>query len=143
MEKIGFFILFLPGLLALGSKGNSVDPPQDLKIFKTLQIAQNVQNLDHSQVLVLLLVTLIFVVLFGMAMYLVVRRLIRIGRAYRELVTSGWIDEPDTHWREAEEPDLNMQIFTEQQWMLNQLLSLDHEDGDAHDFVDLPHEWWS
>ena len=143
MKKIGFFILFLPALDAYWSGGNAVDTPQDLSVIKAARVAQGINDLDHSQVLMLLLVTLIFVVLFVMAFCLVVRRLIRIGRAYRELVTSRWIDEPNTHWRNAEEHDLSMQIFTEQQCLLNQLLSLDHENGDAHDFVDLPHDWWS
>ncbi len=93
--------------------------------------------------LILLLVTLIFVVLFGLAVYLIVRRLIRIGRAYRELVSNGWIDEPDAHWRKAEETDLYMQILTEQQWLFNQFLSQGHEDADTHDLLDVSHDWWS
>jgi hypothetical protein len=143
MKKIGFFILFLPALDAYWSGGNAVDTPQDLSVIKAARVAQVINDLNHSQVLILLLVTLIFVVLFGLAFFLIVRRLIRIGRAYRQLVSSVRTDEPDVHWRKAEEPDLSMQIFTEQQWLLNQLLSQSHEDGDAHDFVDFPHDWWS
>ena len=129
MKKIGFFILFLPALDAYGSRGNAVDIPQDLSVIKAARVAQGINDLNHSQVLILLLVTLIFVVLFGLAVYLIVRRLIRIGRAYRELVSSRWIDEPDAHWRKAEEPDLNLAMFTEQQWLFNQFLSQGHEDA--------------
>ena len=144
MKKIGFFILFLPALDAYWSGGNAVvDTPLDLSIIKATRVTQGINDLNHGQVLILLLVTLIFVVLFGLAFFFIVRRLIRIGRAYRQLVSSVRTDEPDVHWRKAEEPDLSMQIFTEQQWLLNQLLSQSHEDGDAHDFVDFPHDWWS
>jgi hypothetical protein len=143
MKKIGFFILFLPALDAYWSGGNAVvDTPQDLSIIKAARFAQGINDLDHSQVLILLLVALIFVLLFGLAVFLIVWRLIRIGRAYRELVTSRWSDEPNTHWRKAEEPDLCLHMFTEQQWLLNQLLSQGYDDTDAHDFVDLPHDWW-
>lgn len=143
MKKIGFFILFLTGVKAYGSRGYMVDIPQDSMVYKTAQVAQSINNLNHSQVLILLLVTSIYILLFGMAVYHIVRRLIRIGRAYREFISSKWIDETDAHLRKAKEPDFSLAMFTEQQWLLNQLLSQDHEDGDAHDFADLPHDWWS
>ncbi len=40
MKKIGFFILFLPVMVAYGSRGNVVDIPQDLRVFKAAQVAQ-------------------------------------------------------------------------------------------------------
>jgi len=143
MKKIGFFILCLPALDTYWSGGNAVDTPQDLSVIKAAWVTQGINDLDHSQVLILLLVTLIFVVLFGMAVYLVIRRLIRIGREYRELVTSRWIDEPNTHWRKCEETNLYLQTLTEQQWLFNQFISQGHDDANTHDLLDLPHDWCS
>ena len=144
MKKIGFFILFLPALDAYWSGGNAVvDTPLDLSIIKAPRVAQGINDLNHSQVLILLLVTLIFVVLFGLAFFLIVRRLIRIGRAYRQLVSNGWIDEPEANWRKGEETDLYILALTEQQWLFNQFLSQSHDDADTHDLLDLPHDWWS
>ncbi len=120
MKKIGSFSLFLPALAAQG----------DI-------------NIIQSQVVILLLVTIIFVVIFGSAVFLIIWRLIRIGRAYRKLVSNGWIDEPFTHWRKGEETDLNMQTLIEQLWQFNQFLSQGHDDLDTHDLIDAPHDWWS
>jgi len=141
MNKIGFFSLFLPAVVAHGSIGNAVDNPQALSIIKAAQVAQGINDLYHSQVLIMLLVTLIFFVLFSLAVYLVVRRLIRIGRAYRRLVSSRWIDEPYAHSRKGEETDLYLQIPFEHQWLFNQFLSQGHDDANTHDLLDLPHEW--
>ena len=120
MKKSSFFSLFLPAL-----------------------VAQEIIDLNHSQVLILLLVTLILIVIFGLAVFLIVRRLIRIWGAYRELVSNGWIDEPEAHWRKGEETNLNLQTLTEQQWLFNQFLSQGYDDTDIHDLLDLPHDWWS
>ena len=143
MKKIGFFSLFLLALVAYGSKGYTMNTSQDLSVIKAARVAQGINDLDHSEVLILLLVTLTFVVLFGLAVLLIVRRLIRIGRAYRELVSNRWIDEPDAHWRKGEETDLYMQMHTEQQWLFYQFLSQGQDDTDTHDLLDLPHDWWS
>jgi hypothetical protein len=141
MKKIGLYILFLPVIVGYGSKVNSVDTSQDLLGFKVMQIDQSINDLSNSLVLILLLVTLIFVLLFGIAVCYVLQKLIRIGYAYREFISNRWIDEPDVHARKVEETDLNLAMFTEQQWELSELLSQGHEDGDSHDFVDLPHDW--
>ena len=143
MKKLGFFIQFLPVMVAYGSRGNVVAAPQDMRVFEAVQATQNTKDLDHNQILILLLVTLLFVLLFGMALYLIVRRLIRIGRAYRRLFSNVHIDYPDVHSRKAEKADLDLAMFTEQQWLLSQLLSQGYEDRDDHDFVDLPHDLWS
>ena len=141
MKKIGFFILFLPVMVDYESKGNAFDTSQALKVFMATKVDLGINNLDHSQVLILLLVGLIFVLLFGLAVFLIVWRLIRIGHAYRELVNSNWNDEPHNRWRKVGESDLSLGMFTEQQWLLDQLFWQNHEDGGAHDFVDLPHNW--
>jgi flagellar biogenesis protein FliO len=143
MKKIGGFILFLPVMVSYWSRGNVVDTPKDLRVFKVSLVAQSTNGLDHNQVLILLLVTLVFVLLFSMALYLIVRRLIRIARAYRRFVSNQWVDDLDVHSRKVEESDLNLGVFTEQQWLLNQLLTQGHEDADAHNFVDLPNDLWS
>jgi hypothetical protein len=108
--------------------------------FRT--VAQGIIDINNSQMLILL-VTFIFVVIFSLAVFLIVWKLIRIGRAYRKLVSNGWIDEPEANWRKGEETDLYMQALTEQQWLFNQFLSQSHDDADTHDLLDLPHDWWS
>jgi len=143
MKKIGLYILFLPVIVSYGSKVNSGDTSQDLRIFKVAQVAPIINNLDNDLILILLLITLIFVLLFGIAVCRVIQKLIRIRHAYREFISNRWIDEPDTHSRKTEDPDLNLGLFTEQQWLLSELLSQGLEDGDGHDFVDLPHDWRS
>jgi hypothetical protein len=143
MKKIIFFSLFIPVIVAYGSRGNLVDTPKDLRVIKSTQVAQNINELDHCLILILLLLALIFVALFVLSVFLIVRRLIRISRAYHKLITSGWIDESDVHLRKAGESNLNQGIFTEQLWLLSQLFSQGHENGDTHDFLDPPHDWWS
>ncbi|NJD60922.1 MAG: hypothetical protein C3F13_16540 [Anaerolineales bacterium] len=110
MKKIGFFILIIPVLVAYGSRGNAVGTAQAPRIFETTRTAQlanqGVSDISRAQTLILLLVTLAFAVLFVLAMYLIARRLIRIGRAYHEFVSSRWIDDPDAHSRKTEETDL-------------------------------------
>ena len=69
MKKIAFFIQFLPVMVAYGSRGNVVAVPQDLRVFKAAQVAQKMNNLDHSLVLILLLVTLVFVLIFSIVLY--------------------------------------------------------------------------
>jgi hypothetical protein len=143
MKKIGFFNLFIPVMVAYGSRGTVVDTQKDLRVIKATQVAQNINELDHSLILILLLLALIFAALFVLSVFFIVRRLIRIGRAYHKLITSGWIDESEAHLIKANESDLSFGMFTDQQWLLNQLFSQGHEDGDAHEFVDPPHDWWS
>jgi hypothetical protein len=143
MKKIAFFIPLLLVMVLYESKGNAEDIPQDLRVFKAAQVAQKMNNLDHSLVLILLLVTLVFVLIFSIVLYQFIRRLIRLGRAYRKYISSTWNDDPDMQSRKAEEPDFSLGMFTEQQWLMNQLLSLGHEDGATNDSVDLPHDWWS
>ncbi len=143
MNKIDFFSLFLPALEAYGSKSKAGDTPQDLSMIKAARVVQSINDINHSLVLILLLVTVIFVALFGLLVFLIVRRLIRIGRAYGRLVSASWIDDPDVHLRKAEDPDLSLGMFTEQQWLFNQFLSQGHEDADAHDLLDISHDWWS
>ena len=72
MKKLGFFIQFLPVMVAYGSRGNVVAAPQDMRVFEAVQATQNTKDLDHNQILILLLVTLLFVLLFGMALHLIV-----------------------------------------------------------------------
>jgi hypothetical protein len=141
MKKISLYILFLPVLVGYGSNVNSGDTSQDLRIFKTAQVAQVINDIDNGLVLILLLVTLFFILLFGIAVCHVLQKLIRIRHAYREFISNRWIDEPNTHSRKTEDPDLNLGLFTEQQWLLSELLSQGPVDGDCHDFVDLPHDW--
>lgn len=108
-----------------------------------LTVAQRIIDINISQVLILLLVMLILIVIFGLAVFLIVWRLIRIGRAYRKLVSSGWIDEPGAHWRKGEKTGLYMHTFTEQQWLFNHFLSQGHDDFETHELLDVSHDWWS
>ncbi len=112
-------------------------------LFLSLLVVKEGTHLNHSQVLILMLVTIIFFVIFGLAVFLIVWRLIRIGRAYRRLMSNGWMDEPITHGRKGEETDLSMQTLIEQQWQFNQFLSQGHEDFETHDLLDGSHDWWS
>ncbi len=112
-------------------------------LFLSLLLVKKGAELNHSQVLILLLLTIIFILIFGLAVFLIVWRLIRIGRAYRKLVSTGWIDEPITHGRKGEKTDLYMHTFTEQQWQFNQFLSQGHEDFETHELLDVPHDWLS
>lgn len=120
MNNIGFFSLFLPVL-----------------------VVQETIDLNRIQVPTLLLITLIFVVIFSLAVFLIVWRLIRIGREYQKFVSNGWIDEPSAHWRKGEITDLYMHTFTEHHWLFNQFLSQGHDDFETHDLLDVPHDWWS
>jgi len=118
--------------------------PRIIETARMVQIAAHgISDVGRAQILILLLMTLVFIALFVLVVYLILRRLIRIGRAYRELVSNRWIDEPEAHWRKGEETNLFMQTLTEQQWLFNQFLSQGHDDADTHDWLDLPHDWWS
>lgn len=120
MKKINLLNLILPALVAQGSV-----------------------DINQGQMLILLMITCISVVIFGLTFFLIVCRLIRIGRAYRKLVSNEWIDKPFTHWRKGEKTDLYMHTFTEQQWLFNQFLSQGHDDFETHDLLDVSHDWWS
>ena len=97
----------------------------------------------RAEILILLLITLLPIVLFFVGVCLIVPRLIRIGRSYLRFTSSSWTDEPEVHWRKADDPDFSLGMFTEQQWLINQLLSQGHEDSDAHDYADVSHDMWS
>ena len=112
-------------------------------LYLSLLLVKEGTDINHSQMLILLLITFISVVIVGLTFFLIVRRLIRIGRAFRKLVSNGWIDETFAHWRKGEEPDLYMQTLTEQQWLFNQFLSQGHDDFETHDLLDVSHDWWS
>ncbi len=155
MKKIGLFVLIMVILAACGPTENAVDIAQAQSVIEAARAAQDasraaqiaaqgVSDVGRGQTLILLLVTLIVVVLLGLAAYLVIRRLIRIQRVYRKLTSGKWISGPNAHWRKSEEPDLYQQMLIEQQWLLTQLLSQGHEDvAESHDLLDLPHDWWS
>ncbi len=161
MKKIGLFVLLAVILTACGPTENMVDITQAQSVIEAARAAQDasraaqiaaegVSDVGRGQTLILLLVTLIFISLLILAVYLVVRRLIRLQRIYRQFasgrISSGrWISGPNAHWRKSEEPDLYQQMLLEQQWLLSQLLSQGHEDADSgsHDLLDLPHDWWS
>ncbi len=128
-------------MLPYGSKCVAFGTPPDLTVFNAAGVSHSTNNLDHNQVLILLLVTVIVVLLFSMSLYHVVRRLIRIGRAYRLFISSRWSEDPDIHARKAEETDFDLAMFMEQQWLLSELFSQGHEDAEDHDLVDLPHDW--
>ena len=85
MKKIGFFCMFLPALVAYRSKGNTVDiahAPRIIETARTVQIAAHgISDVGRAQILILLLMTLVFIALFVLAVYLIVWRLIRIGRS--------------------------------------------------------------
>ena len=155
MKTIGVMALSVLLLAACGPTENAVDIAQAQSVIEAARAAQDasraaqiaaqgVSDVGRGQTLILLLVTLIVVVLLGLAAYLVIRRLIRIQRVYRKLSSGKWISGPNAHWRKSEEPDLYQQMLIEQQWLLTQLLSQGHEDAaDTHDLLDLPHDWWS
>ncbi len=159
MKTIGVFVLFVVVIVLLfaahGPSENAVDIAQAQSVIEAARAAQDaayaaqvaaqgISDVGRGQTLILLLVTLIVVVLLGLAAYLVIRRLIRIRRVYRKLTSGKWISGPNAHWRKSEEPDLYQQMLIEQQWLLTQLLSQGHEDAaDTHDLLDLPHDWWS
>ena len=103
----------------------------------------SLSDVGHAEILILLLITLLFIALFFIGVCLIVPRLIRIGRSYLRFISGSWTDEPDVHWRKSDDPDFIPGMFTEQQGLLNQLLSQGHEDGDAHDFSDISHDMWS
>ncbi|MDD5367607.1 MAG: hypothetical protein PHQ40_00860 [Anaerolineaceae bacterium] len=157
MKKIGLFVLFAAILTACGTSENTGNLARAQNVVEAGRAAQGaaragriaaqgVSDVSRGQTLILSLVTLIIVVLLSLAAYLVIRRLIRILRTFRQLTTgatSMWLREPNARWRKPKEADLNQQIFIEQQWLWTQLLSQSHEDADSPDFLDLPHDWWS
>jgi hypothetical protein len=132
LKKIGLFFLLVVILAACGSSENAVD----------IVRAQSVIDIDHGQILILLLVTLIFAALFVLAEYLFIRRLIRIQRVFRKLISYQWLNSPNGHWRKSEEPDLYQQMRIEQQWLLTPLFSQGPEGAETHDPLDLPHDGW-
>jgi HAMP domain-containing protein len=159
MKTIGLFLLLVVLLVAAfatrGPSENAVDIAQAQSVMEAAHAAQDAANaaqvaaqgisdVGRGQTLILLLLTVVVVVLLGLALYLVIRRLIRIQSTFHQPTTGRWISEPNAHWRKTEEPDLYQQMLIEQQLLLTQLLSQGHEDdAEAHDLLDLPHDWWS
>lgn len=100
------------------------------------------KDIDFSPTLLLVLVTLILILLLGLAVYLVVWRLIQIHGIFRQLTIGQILDEADTYCRYPAEPDLYQQTLTEQQWLWGQLLSQSQEDAILPDFSDHSDDLW-
>lgn len=142
-------------LAACSPSENAVDIAQAQSVIEAARAAQDaayaaqiaaqgISDVGRDQTLILVLLTLLLVVILGLAVYLVVRRLVRIQRTFRQLSSGRWVSGPNAHWKKSEEPDLYQQMLIEQQWLLTQMLSQGHEDAaDTHDLLDLPHDWWN
>lgn len=111
---------------------------------KAAQIAaQGISDVGRGQTLILILLTLIVLLLLGLAVFLVLRRLIRVQGAIQKTSSGRWISGPNAHWKKSEEPELYQQMLLEQQLLLTQLLSQGHDDSEQHDLSDLPTDWWN
>jgi hypothetical protein len=161
MKKMGLFVFLAAILTACGPSDNAVEIAQAQSVIEAARAAQDaayaaqvaaqgISDMGRGQTFILLLITLIVVVLVGLAVYLIVRRLIRVQHSYRQLTTGStgrWVSGPNAHWRKSGESDLYQQMLLEQHWLLTQLLSQGHEDADAdvdaHELLDMSHDWWS
>ena len=152
MKKIGLFISLVLILAACAPSDNLVAIAQAQSAIESARAAQQaalaaqtasqgLSDVGLIQALILLLLTLMLLVLLGLAVYVIAKRSALFQNHPQPVRSGHWLSGPNTHWKKAGEPDLNQQMFLDQQ-LLAQLLSQGQEESYRQDLSDLPADWW-
>ena len=157
MKKIGFFIALVLSVLlvvaACGPSDNAVEIAQAQSVIEAARAAQDaaraaqiashgLSDVGRGQTLILILLTLVGILLIGMAAYIVIQRQIWKHRQVQPRNTGRWMSGPNAHWKRVESPDPYQQLLLQQQMLLTQLLQQSQAETEEEDQPQLPSDWW-
>jgi len=157
MKKIGFFIaLVLSVLLVVAAcrpSDNAVEIAQAQSVIEAARAAQNaaraaqiasqgLSDVGRGQTLILVLLTLVVVLLIGLAACIVVQRQIWKHSQVQPKNTGRWMSGPNAHWKRVEGSDPYQQLLLQQQMLLTQLLQQSQVESEEDDRPRLPTGWW-
>ena len=154
MKKIGFFIvLVLLVLAACGPSDNAVEIAQAQSVIEAARAAQDaaraaqiasqgLSDVGRGQTLILILLTLVVILLIGMAAYIVIQRQIWKHSQVQPKHSGRWMSGPNAHWKREEGSDPYQQLLLQQQMLLTQLLQQSQVESEADDQPQLPSDWW-
>lgn len=157
MKKIAFFIaLVLSVLLVVATYGpsdNAVEIAQAQSVIEAARAAQDaaraaqiasqgLSDVGRGQTLILVLLTLVVVLLFGLAAYIVIQRQMLKHSPVQPKGGGRWMSGPNAHWKRVDGPDPYQQLLLQQQMLLNQLLQQSQAETEEDDRPQLPAGWW-
>jgi uncharacterized membrane protein len=157
MKKIVIFIaivvLVLLAAAACGPSENAVEIAQAQGVIEAARAAQDAAraaqiasqglgDVGRGQTLILILLTLMVVLLIGIAAYIVIQRQIWKRSQFQSKNTGRWIGGPNAHWKRMGSPDPYQQLLLQQQMLLTQLLQQSQAETQDDDPPQLPIGWW-
>lgn len=150
MKKIGFFIalvlLVLLAAAACGPGDNAVEIAQAQSMIEAARAAQiasqGLSDVGRGQTLILVLLTLVVVLLIGMAAYIVIQRQVWKHSQVQPKNNSRWMSGPNAYWKRVDGPDPYQQLLLQQQILLTQLLQQSQAETQDDDPPQLPAGWW-
>ena len=157
MKKIAIFItivvLVLLAAAACGPSDNAVDIAQAQSVIEAARAAQDatraaqiasqgLSDVGRGQTLILVLLTLVVVLLIGMAAYIVIHRQIWRRSQFQSKNTGRWIGGPNAHWKRMDGSDPYQQLLLQQQMLLTRLLQQSQIETPEDDQPQLPTGWW-
>ena len=157
MKKIGFFLALVLSVLlvvaACGPSDNSVEIAQAQSVIEAARAAQDaaravqiasqgLSDVGRGQTLILVLLTLMVVLLIGIAAYIVIQRQIWKYSQVQPKNNGRWMSGPNAHWKRVDAPDPYQQLLLQQQMLLTQLLQQNQVESEDDDRPQLPAGWW-
>jgi hypothetical protein len=157
MKKIGFFIALVLSVLlvvaACGPSDNAVEIAQAQSVIEAARAAQNaaraaqiasqgLSDVGRGQTLILVLLTLMVIILIGMAAYIVIQRQIWKHSQVQPKHSGRWMSGPNAHWKRVDGPDPYQQLLLQQQMLLTQLLQQSQVETEEDERPQLPTGWW-
>ena len=157
MEKIVIFItlvlLVFLAAAAYGPSDNAVEIAQAQSVIEAARAAQDaaraaqiasqgLSDVGRGQTLILILLTLMVVLLIGIAAYIVIQRQIWKHSQVQPKNNCRWMSGPNAQWKRVDAPDPYQQLLLQQQMLLTQLLQQSQVESEDDDRPQLPAGWW-
>jgi uncharacterized membrane protein len=157
MKKIVIFItlvlLVFLAAAAYGPSDNAVEIAQAQSVIEAARAAQDaaraaqiasqgLSDVGRGQTLILVLLTLVVLLLIGMAVYIIIQRQIWKHSHVQPKTTGRWIGGPNAHWKRMVGSDPYQQVLLQQQMLLTQLLQQSQAETQDDDPPQLPIGWW-
>ena len=157
MKKIGFFIALVLSVLmvvaASRASDNAVEIAQAQSVIEAARAAQDAAraaqiasqglgDVGRGQTLILVLMTLVVVLLIGLAAYIVIQRQIWKHSQVQPKHSGRWMSGPNAHWKRVDGPDPYQQLLLQQQMLLTQLLQQSQVETEEDERPQLPTGWW-
>jgi len=157
MKKIGFFIALVLSVLmvvaASRASDNAVEIAQAQSVIEAARAAQDAAraaqiasqglgDVGRGQTLILVLMTLVVVLLIGLAAYIVIQRQIWKHSQVQQKHSGRWMSGPNAHWNRVDGPDPYQQLLLQQQMLLTQLLQQSQVETEEDERPQLPTGWW-